>query len=182
MRERSVAAQKYHLGEAEFQHRHAAVMGEWERGQITMATYLDRAVFYEPRSFSREDFVACMFAQSELLPNGALEILKELAALRPCLLGALNNEPRELNEHRFTTFGLRQCFDVAFSSCYVGLRKPDAPIYQLAIDVLGARPEHILFIDDRTENVAGAQQAGIIALRFSGAAALREELKRLEVL
>jgi len=181
VRQRAAAAEHFQLDEIELQKHHAAVFESWERGEIAMAAYLDQAVFYRPRDFSRDEFVACMFSQSELLPDGALEILKELATHRPCLLGALNNESRELNEHRFSAFGLRQYFNVAFSSCYVGLRKPGAEIYRLAIDVLGARPERILFIDDRTENVAGAQQAGITALRFSGADALKQELNRLGV-
>jgi len=50
--------------------------------------------FYEPRSFSRDEFFALMLTQSKPQPDGALGILKELAASNQCLLGALNNEAR----------------------------------------------------------------------------------------
>jgi putative hydrolase of the HAD superfamily len=93
------------------------------------------------------------------------------------MVGCLNNEARETNDYRFATFGLRQYFKVAFSSCYVGLRKPNVEIYRRAIDILGAPPERILFIDDRQENVDGALQAGMRGLRFEGEQQLREQLK-----
>jgi putative hydrolase of the HAD superfamily len=76
---------------------------------------------------------------------------------------------------------LRRYFKVAFSSCYVGLRKPDAAIYRRALDILGSAPERTLFIDDRQENVDGAVAAGMKAIRFTGAEGLRKELDRLRV-
>lgn len=182
VRERAAAAQHFQLDEADLQSRHAGIVELWERGGMTMDAYLDAAVFHEPRSFSRDEFVASMLDQSKLLPDSALGILKDLAASGQYLVGALNNESRELNEYRLTTFGLRAWFDVALSSCYMGLRKPDRAIYQRAIDIVGRPPERILFIDDRPENVAGARDAGIVALHYTGSDALRRDLARLGVL
>ena len=65
------------------------------------------------------------------------------------------------------------------SSCYLGLRKPEPAIYLRALDILGRPAERILFIDDRAENVAGALTAGMKAIRFEGAEALRRELTSL---
>ena len=95
---------------------------------------------------------------------------------RPCLIGALNNEARETNDYRFRRFGLREIFEVALTSCYLGLRKPDAAMYRCALDVLGRPAERILFIDDRADNVAAAEAAGMRAIHFTGEAALRAEL------
>ncbi len=97
---------------------------------LPMKAYLDATVFYEPRSFTHDDFFAFMLAQSKLLPDGALGILGEIAASDKCMLGALNNEARETNEYRLEHFGLRKYFQVALSSCYLGLRKPEPAIYQ----------------------------------------------------
>ena len=137
--------------------------------------YLDAAVFYEPRSFSRDEFFDFILAQSQLLPDGAMEILEELSAANRYMLGALNNEARETNEFRFGKFELRRYLKVAFSSCYMGLRKPEPAMYRRALDILGSAPNRTLFIDDRQENVAGAAAAGIKAIRFTGAGALRSE-------
>jgi len=182
VKERAAAAAHFRLDEADLEARHAKIVEVWERGGLTMDSYLDLAVFHEPRSFSRREFAAFMFDQSKLLTNGAMGILKELAATGRYLIGSLNNESRELNEHRFRKFRLRSYFDVALSSCYVGLRKPEPAIYRRAIDIVGGPAKRILFIDDRPENAAGAKAAGMAAIRFTGADSLRLELVKTGVL
>ena len=181
-RERSAVLLHFHLDFAAFEVRHQAHYDAWERDAISLTTYLDATVFCEPREFTRDEFFAFMLTQSKPRPDGALGILYQLAASDKCLLGALNNEARETNEYRFTNFGLRKLFQVALSSCYLGLRKPEPAIYRRALDILGRTAERILFIDDRAENVAGAAAFGMKAILFEGADALRLELERLEVL
>ena len=181
-RERSVVIEQFKLDREAVESRHAKAFEEWERGELTKDEYLDAVVFYEPRNFSREAFFAAMCAQSKELPNGALCILKELAASDKCRIGALNNEARETHEYRVNTFGLHNYFEYMFTSCYMGLRKPDARIYQRALGILGDRPERSLFIDDRLENVAAAAAVGMKAVRFTGEAELREQLGALDVL
>ncbi len=181
-RERSIVLSHFHLDSAAFEARHLTFYDAWERDAISLAAYLDATVFCEPRDFTRDEFFAFMLTQSKPLPDGALGILHQLAASNQCLLGALNNEAHETNEYRFRHFGLRKFFQVALSSCYLGLRKPEPAIYLRALDILGRPAERILFIDDRAENVDGAADAGMKAIRFEGADALRRELERLEVL
>jgi len=181
-RERAATMEHFHLDAAAFEARHEAPYDAWERGAITVKEYLEAAVFNEPRSFSYDDFFAFILSQSQLLPDGAIGILKEVVALDKCLVGALNNEARETNDYRFSHFGLRDLFKVALSSCYLGLRKPEPAIYHRALDILGRPAGRVLFIDDREENVAGAAAAGIKAIRFDDAEGLRRELKSLGVL
>jgi putative hydrolase of the HAD superfamily len=181
-RERAVVLSRFGLDRDAFEARHAAPYDAWERSAIDAREYLDAAVFYEPRPFTHDEFLDAILAQSIPLENGALGILGELAASDTCMLGVLNNEAREPNEFRFRQFGLRKLIEVAFSSCYLGLRKPEAAIYRRALDILGKPPERVLFIDDRAENVAGAAAAGMKTIRFEGADPLRRELQALEVL
>jgi putative hydrolase of the HAD superfamily len=181
-RERALAIEHFHLDPVAFEARHHEVYPAWERGSITVAAYLDTTVFTEPRSFSRDDFFAFMIAQSKVLPDGALGTLEQLAASNNYMLGALNNEARETNKLRFEAFGLFNYLRVALSSCYLGLRKPDAAIYHTALDILGRPAGRILFIDDRAENVDGALQAGMKAIRFEGETKLRSDLASLGVL
>jgi putative hydrolase of the HAD superfamily len=180
--ERAAAIEHFHLDRAAFEARHLAPNDAWERDVIPVTAYLNTTVFYEPRSFTPDDFFAFMLTQSKPLPDGALGILAELAASDNYLLGALNNEARETNEYRFQTFGLRNYFKVALSSCYLGLRKPDLAIYKRALDIVGRPPQRILFIDDREENVASAVTAGMTGIRFIGEDALRHELASLGVI
>ena len=180
--ERAAAMAHFHLDSAAFEARHLAPNDAWERGVIPLKAYLDTTVFYESRGFSHDEFFAFMLTQSKLLPGGAMGILAELAASDQYLLGALNNEARETNEYRFEKFGLRRFFNVALSSCYLGLRKPDLHIYKRALDILGRPAERVLFIDDRRENVAGAVAAGMKGICFESADSLRQELAILGVI
>jgi putative hydrolase of the HAD superfamily len=181
-RERAAIVDQFHLDAAALEAHHAKAFEPWERGEITLDEYLDAAVFYEPRSFTHEEFFAAICAQSKELPDGAIRILKELAASHKCMVGSLNNEARETHEFRMQKFGLRQYLEFTFTSCYMGLRKPDPAIYRRVLGILGKSAERSLFIDDRLENVAAAAAVGMKALRFTGADALRRDLQALEVL
>lgn len=59
------------------------------------------------------------------------------------------------------------------SSFHVGAAKPDASYYQRAVAVLGLRPDEILFVDDRAENVAAARAHGVDARHVRGVAEAR---------
>lgn len=181
-RERAAVVEQFHLDRAALEARHAAPYDAWERGAITANEYMDAVVFYEPRSFSREEFFAAICAKSVVLPDGALGILKEVAASRKCKVGCLNNEARETHEYRFEKFGLRAYLEFAFTSCYMGLRKPEPAIYRRALGILGAAAERTLFIDDRPENAEAAASVGIKAIRLTSADALKKELQGLGVL
>lgn len=180
--ERSIVIQQFELDRDAVESRHAKAFEAWERGELTVDEYLDAVVFYELRAFSREAFFSAICAQSKELPNGALCILRKLAASDKCRIGALNNEARETHEFRMKKFGLHDLFKYTFTSCYMGLRKPDPKIYLRALGILGDSPERSLFIDDRVENVAAAAAVGMKAVRFTGEAELREQLGALGVL
>jgi putative hydrolase of the HAD superfamily len=180
--ERAAAAEHFGLNAEELETRNAEVVAAWDRSEIDLKQYLDATVFYEPRSFTHDEFFDFMLSQSRALPDGALDILGEVAESKRFLVGSLNNEPREPNEFRFGKFELRRYLKVAFSSCYMGLRKPEPAMYRRALDILGCAPRRVLFIDDREENVAGGKAAGMKAIRFQGGDALRMELEELGVL
>ena len=62
------------------------------------------------------------------------------------------------------------------------LVKPDAAIYRLALERFGLEAADAVFIDDNDANVAGAEAVGLIAVRFTDAAALRARLAELGLL
>jgi putative hydrolase of the HAD superfamily len=180
--ERAAAVEHFQLDAEDLEARHLSIFAAWERDAVGLEDYLDAAVFYKPRSFSRNEFFEFVLSQSKLLDGGALSVLEEIAASDQCIVGALNNEARATNDYRFSRFRLREYFQVAFSSCYLGLRKPDPAIYRRVLDILGAPPERVLFIDDREQNVEGAMAAGMKTIHFRGEGALRVQLTDLGVL
>lgn len=179
--QRDAVLGRFSLDRAEFAARHAEVDAAWERDEISADEYLRRTVFYAPRSFTPAEFLSAMREQSRLLDDSAVGILRRLAASEDYVLATVNNESRLLNEFRLAEFGLLDSFDAFFSSCYLGLRKPDRKIYQVALDVLQRDPEEVVFIDDRAENAAAAASLGIHAIRYEGSAALADTLAGLGV-
>jgi len=144
---RAEAAKKFGLDWEDFQDRHELASPAFETGQITLDAYLQRTVFYRKRAFTRDEFTAFIFDQSEELPDSRA-ILSGWRKRANTFFATINNEPLELNIKRIEQFNLRREFDVFFSSCFVRIRKPDEGIYRLALDVTQRRPEECLFIDD----------------------------------
>ncbi len=172
---RAAAAKKFGIDWEEFQDRHELASPAFETGRITMDTYLLRTIFYRKRSFTREEFTNFMFAQSQEFPESRA-VLSDVAAAGKYLLGTINNEPRELNEHRIHEFNLRREFKVFFSSCYLGVRKPEERIYEVALSVTQRSPDECLFIDDRELNLECARQLRFRTIHFQDAAQLRRDL------
>ena len=164
-----------------FEQRHTDANDDWEKGLITVEQYLDKTIFYEPRSFSAAQFLEAMKAESQVLKDSALGILGKLGASDSFVLGMLNNEARELNDYRIDAFKLPNFFDLFLSSCYVGLRKPDAHMFKLALDVLKRNPQEIAFVDDRAGNVEAAKAAGMRGIRYEGSDSLKRELEGLGI-
>ncbi len=177
---RRQAASIFQLDWEEFQDRHDLTFPAFDCGQVTLNEYLDRTLFYRPRSFSREEFTAFMFAQSKEYPE-TRAVLDSLAATGKYFLGAINNEPLELNQYRIEAFHLRKDFVVFFSSCYVGARKPDPAIYRLALQVTQSLPEQCVFIDDRPINLEHPRQLGLSVIHYQNPEQLRAELNRLGI-
>jgi putative hydrolase of the HAD superfamily len=179
--QRDVVLTHFGLDHADFERRHAEVDQAWERDEIGVDEYLRRTVFFQPRRFTQVQFLEAMRAESQLLQDSAIGILRQFSASEQYVLATVNNESRAMNEFRLTKFNLLDDFDAFFSSCYLGLRKPDRKIYQVALDVLQRDPERVAFIDDRPENVAAAVSLGIHGIRYQGSAQLTEELAKLGV-
>jgi putative hydrolase of the HAD superfamily len=177
---RKQAAEVFRLDWDEFQERHEMIYPAFDCGQATLDDYLKKAVFYRPQAFTREEFTAFMFAQSQEYPE-TRALLRTTAASGKYFIAAINNEPLELNQYRIEAFHLRKEISVFFSSCYVGARKPDPAIYRLALEVTQRAPEECAFIDDRPINLEQPRQMGLNAVHYQNAEQLRAELTRLGV-
>jgi putative hydrolase of the HAD superfamily len=177
---RRKAVEHFHLDWEDFADRHELMLNAFETGEATLDQYLNRTVFYRPRPFTIEEFKTFMFSQSRPLPE-SLELLAQLARTRRCSMAALNNESREINEYRIAQFRLRDYFESFFSSCYLGLRKPDPEIYRRVLQITQQKPETCVMIDDRDLNLECARELGMRTIQFQNAAQLGEELTRMGI-
>lgn len=60
--------------------------------------------------------------------------------------------------------------------------KPDPEMFRRALDVIGALPPHVVFIDDLIENVNAARALGMHAFQFIDAVTLTRELEAEKLL
>ncbi|WP_255196234.1 HAD family hydrolase [Halorarius litoreus] len=80
-------------------------------------------------------------------------------------------DDREM-ENMLETFGLRDTFDHITTSEAVGYTKPDARMFEDALDAWGGDPGAGLMVGDRYEHdVAGAKDAGLDTVAYGEAAA-----------
>lgn len=111
------------------------------------------------------------------LDPGTLEVLLDLKA-GGTRLALLSNAGRDFGSYfRHGTLG--DLFDRVFVSGELGTIKPDAAIFRHVMDELGIRPEQTVFIDNKEENVRGAEALGIDGHVFTTATDLRAYLERL---
>jgi putative hydrolase of the HAD superfamily len=176
--EREQAFTRFLLDKSEFEFRHKEVVPLFEEGEITLDQYLERTVFYQPRTFSREEFKQFMFSLSKPKPQ-ALDFARRLSG--KYLMGTINNESRELNLYRIEKFGLTDIFDLFVSSCFVRFRKPHMRIYRLALDLTQYAPDECCFLDDRPVNIDAAVKVGMRTVLVKDSQQLQRDLEQLGV-
>ena len=177
---RRAAVEHFHLDWEEYEGRHELSFPAFDSGLITINEYLARTLFYRPRPFTREDFIAFMLAQSIEFPESRA-ILDAVARTGKYLVAAINNEPFELNEYRITKFDLRRDFLLFFSSCYVHTRKPEETIYRMALCITQRPAAECIFIDDRPLNLENPRRMGMNVILYENPSQLRADLQKFGV-
>ena len=175
---RLLATEKFGLNYAEMDERHHLTFDTYEEGKLSLDEYLKRVVFYQERSFSREEFKAFMYAQSQPFPE-MIELMRGLKTQHGLQVAAVSNEGRELTVYRVGQFKLGTFIDFFVSSCFVHYRKPDADMYRIALDIAQVQPEQVVYIDDRAMFVEVAQGLGIQGIIHSGYESTRKTLETL---
>jgi len=140
--------------------RHRLVFETHEEGKLSFEEYLGWVVFFEKRPFTRSQFRDFMFAQSKPYPK-MLGLVGQLKARHSLKVVVISNESREVNAHRIRTFRLDRLVDAFISSRFVGMRKPDAEIFRLALDLAQTAPAHAVFIDNTPMFVQIAERLGM---------------------
>ena len=148
-----------------------------ETGQLTVAEF-DRLfaaelTTHDGTPVSPEGVLARMFANM-VADEEMFELVTDLREAG-LLVGLLSNSwgntyPRKR---------LDALFHSVVISGEVGLRKPSAAIYELAVKQLGVPAENVVFIDDAEPNLIGAKAAGMHAILHTSSAETRTALESL---
>lgn len=160
---RDKAIELFKLDREEVNERHALMFNMYEEGHLTLDQYLDYVIFYEPRTFSKDDFKKFMFDQSKPLKK-MLVLISELKKKYHLKVVALSNEGQELMLYRIKKFKLKEIIDFFICSCFVHMRKPNPSIYHMALDLVQEDPKNVVYIDDRPLLIEMGKQFGLKAI------------------
>lgn len=157
---RTRAAQVFHLNPDELENRHFQAFETYELGKLSLNEYLNRVVFHQKQPFTRAQFKTFMFAQSQPYP-AMIGLVRKLKAKYGLRIIVVSNEGRGLNEYRIRKFRLDRFVDAFISSCYVQLRKPDADMFRLALDIVQIPARQVIYIENTPMFVQVAERGGI---------------------
>jgi len=126
----------------------------------------------EISELSRLDSVSWLRLQA-----GTVALIEDLAAAG-VPLALLSNAPGELAE-AISGLPVAAHFGHLLFSCQLRRAKPDPECYNRALARLGASAEDVIFIDDRSENVAAAAALGLRSVHFTSPGEARAAVARL---
>lgn len=141
-------------------------------------TYWTRFAAHVGLSFDPPKIAALIENDVLLWTHLSEPMLAWAAALRDAGMATaiLSNMVPEVLRYMRQEFAWLADFAQLTFSCELGIVKPDPAIYLYTCDQLGVAPADALFLDDKPENVLGAQRSGLQALRFTNIPQLRADL------
>ncbi|QQL49585.1 HAD family hydrolase [Mucilaginibacter ginkgonis] len=173
---RAKAAEHFSIDLATMNDRHRVIFDAYEAGKMTLNEYLHLLLFFEPQSFSAEEFKQFMLAGSVEFPD-MVQLIKDVKQANGLSTVAVNNEGRELNQYRIAKFGMREYIDVFASSSFVGARKPDKNIYLIGLDLAQVKPQEVVYLDDRDVFIQVAKQLGINTIHHTDIESTKKQLQ-----
>jgi putative hydrolase of the HAD superfamily len=154
------AVKNFNLDWAAMEERHRLTFEIHEEGKLSFEEYLNLVVFYERRAFTRAQFRRFMCEQSKPYPE-MIDLIAQLKARHKLKIVVVSNESREVNAYRIRKFKLDRFVDCFISSCFVRIRKPDANIFRLALDISQAPVHRAVYIENTPMFVQIAEGVGI---------------------
>ena len=144
-----------------------------EKGEIDNAMF-DQLFLEESRNLGQpirgEDVLPLTNCNIRDEVVSVIQKLKAIGVFQLCLTNNINNPPsldnRYIDEYQSKLKDVMGYFDYLLESSKLGIRKPDAKIYQLAIEKIGLNPCDIVYFDDLGINLKPARNLGVQLLKF----------------
>jgi len=134
-------------------HTWEAVQAALEQAGLTEQALLEQAL---------AAYTSDRYFGLELFPDSVPAVR---ALQQRVLTGLVTNGPSGIQRAKLERLGIARLFPLVVISEEVGVAKPDATIFHMALARAGVRPEEALFIGDHPVNdVAGAARAGLVSV------------------
>lgn len=141
---------------------------QYDRGQISGEQYWTTILQHYGLDPSRFE-IACLIQEDVKswthLNESMIQFITESRS-KVHKLAIISNMTRDTLAFMKRHYDWLELFDVLSFSCKVGKNKPDREIYEACLEKLNICPNECLFVDDSTENVKGAMESGMHAIRF----------------
>jgi putative hydrolase of the HAD superfamily len=151
----------------------------YDRAELDCVTFWQKVAAGAGRSFTAAQIAELTrldIASWLHLQPGTVTLVEDLAAAG-YRLALLSNAPAEVAE-AVAALPVAAHFEHCTFSCYLRAVKPEPGIYRAVLTILGASAGEVIFLDDRPENVAGAEALGIRGVHFTGPDDARAALAR----
>jgi len=145
-------------------------------GTISPEQHWDEVLRLMHLPADQKDIVRNEFFGGDLLDVNLVDFIR---SLRPGLkTGLISNAWLDLRDY-ITSQHFEDAFDEMIISAEVGVMKPDAGIYQMALAGVGVSPAEAVFVDDTARNVEGANAVGMHGILFKQREKVIEEIKQI---
>lgn len=143
-----------------------------EKGKIEQREFVSAIQDLAGKHISENDIVSAWNAMLLDLPEERIKLLDTLKSKYRIFLLSNTNVIHKTAYCYYLekTFGLKDfshIFEKQYLSFEVGMRKPDAEIFEYVINQNELKREKTLFIDDSVQHIHGAQKAGIDAFHLT---------------
>ncbi len=140
-----------------------------ERGEVTEHDFLEDLAWGLEEELGRRPHLHAFreIYFKALHPNEEMIGLMRECKADGYRMAILTNNVREWEPLWRAKLEIDEIFELVVDSAFVGMRKPEPPIYELTLERLGGiAAERCIFIDDNELNIAAARELGMAAVRF----------------
>ena len=158
------------LGEDALHKGYWAFRHEYDRGTLTGRAYWHAVANHAGVTFDAEQVAALLDADVALWTQLNLPMVEWSARLQSAGMrtGILSNIGDAIADGILARLPWLARFDHCTWSYALRMAKPEAAIYVATAMALKTPPAGILFIDDKEENIAAAEAAGMLAIHYTG--------------
>lgn len=155
---------------------------DYDRGALTGEAYWRAVGVHAGRELTTDQVKALIEADNELWTQPNQPMIDWAARLQAAgtPTGILSNLGDSMTAGVLSRLEWLAGFNHRTFSHALGIAKPHPEIYAHAIAGLGVPAAQILFVDDREDNVSGAQDAGMQVIRYTGQASHAAFISELE--
>ncbi len=148
------------------------MFNQYERGELTTSDFVAQLKKHLRDDVTEEQILSAWNSMLVHFPPRKIDLLMRLKSqYRLFALSNINElHVNEVNRRVQLTYGVApfsSFFEAAIYSNEVGMRKPEAGIYEHLIKKANIDPANILFIDDKLENILAAKNQGISTIHLT---------------